>query len=104
MAGLKGARIMVNAPNSDTNRLLTSPGIKSACVQAATKIAAVAYRETASDKTMSLKEKKQRYPIVASQEVAARFRGTIRSGAVVKGQNYGMRKSVVDRVMKDIGE
>ena len=103
MAHLKGARIMVDAPNSETNRLLTSPGIKSACMQAATKVAAAAYRETARDAKMTKKEKKQRYPIVASQEIAARFRGTIRSGAVVKGQQYPMRKSVVDRVMKDIG-
>lgn len=103
MAQLRGAKIAVNAPNSETNRLLTSPGIKTACVKAAIRVAAFAYSETAHDTQMSKEEKKRRYPTVASQEVAARFRGTVRSGAVVKGQQYPMRKSVVDRVMKDIG-
>lgn len=102
MARLRGAKIAVNAPNSETNRLLTSPGIKTACMKAATRVAAFAYTETSRDTQMSKEEKKRRYPIVASEEVAARFRGTVRSGAVVKGQQYPMRKSVVDRVMKDI--
>lgn len=103
MAQLKGARIAVNAPNSDTNRILTAPGIQSACMKAASRIAAVAYSETARDTKMSMTEKKRRYPVVSSMAIAARFRGTIRSGAAVKGQQYGMRASTVEKVMNDIG-
>lgn len=94
---------MVAAPNRDTNTILTSSGVQSACMTAATKLAQLMYSATANDGRESVGEKKRRYPIVVKMPVAARFRGTVRCGASVRGATWGMRADLVQQVMNQVG-
>lgn len=100
MAHQRGLRVMVNAPNRDTNSVLTSPGVQAACMQVAGRLAQQMYSATAQDGRESVGEKKHRYPIVLKQPVAARFNGTVRCGAKVVGNHWGMRADLVEQVMK----
>lgn len=102
MAGLKGAKVMVAAPNEGTNQLLTSSAMQAMCAEQAAKIQARVYSETARDMDMTTTEKKRRYPIVVKKTVAATFNGTRRSGAIVKGQQWGIRATTVRRAMRGL--
>lgn len=92
MAGIKAGAvsIAVNAPNSATNRVLTSPGMQAECRQVAAQLQGRLASEVMRDGYLSHGEKSRRYPIVQQLPVAAAFNGTVRSGAAVKGASYGI--------------
>lgn len=98
MALLKGARIAVNAPNSATNRLLTSSGVQAACRSQA-QILAQQMFSAAARSDMSQTEKKRRYPVLMTMQIATTFKGTTRSGAAIKGNQWGLRKQDVESAL-----
>lgn len=92
MANIKAGavKILVDPPNAATNRLLTSPSIQSECRQVAAQLQGRLSSAVSRDGHLSHGEKSRRYPIVQQLPFAAAFRGTVRSGAAVKGANYGI--------------
>jgi len=88
----KRVKVMVAAPNAATNKLLTSSGIRKACRDQASRL----YGRV---KMSSYRDEKQRQPIIPDQAIAAQFRGTVRSGAVIKGRRYGLRKATIDQAV-----
>lgn len=90
----KRVKVMVAAPNAATNRLLTGSGVRKACRDQASRLYGVV-------KMNSYRDEKERQPIITDQPISAQFRGTMRSGAVIRGQRYGIRKSVVQQAVGD---
>jgi len=92
MANLKGAKIMVAAPNAATNKLLTSSAMRSALrTQAQAIQSKIAPKVGHKDP--------RRYPVIRDNGVGMTSRGTVRSSAVVKGKQYALYKSVVMEVL-----
>ena len=98
MASLKGLRIAVNAPNAATNNLLTSPGMIAECRQQAAGIAQ-RVRSAVSRSDINPAEKKRRYPVVRTMSIATSFKGTVRGGASIHGQQWALRRKDVENAM-----
>jgi hypothetical protein len=85
-----GASVYLGAPNSATNALLTSPGMQAECRRVATQLQQKVNSTVMRDSALSRGMKQRRRPVVQSLPIATAFRGTIRSGAAVKGASYGI--------------
>jgi hypothetical protein len=85
-----GASVYLGAPNAATNALLTSAGMQSECRRVAMQIQQKVNSEVMRDQSLSKGMKQRRRPVVQSLPVATAFRGTLRSGAAVKGASYGI--------------
>jgi len=94
MASLKGAKIMVAAPNATTNRILTSSSMISLARKEAFKLAQRIAPYT--------KNHKDRYPVVHTSAIGAAFKGTVRSGANITGSK-GRNLLMKDDVKKALG-
>ena len=99
MASLKGLRISVNAPNTATNNLLTSPGMIAECRRQATGIAQRVGSSISRATDIDTAEKKRRYPVIRTMSIATSFKGTIRGGASVHGQRWALRRKDVENEM-----
>ena len=103
MASLKGLKVAVNAPNAATNNLLTSPGMIAECRRQATGIAQRVGSSLSRSTDISTSEKKRRYPVVLTMSIATTFKGTIRGGAAIHGQQWALRRKDVENAMwKDV--
>ena len=103
MASLKGLRIAVNAPNAATNNLLTSPGMIAECRRQATGIAQRVGSSLSRSKDIGTTEKKRRYPVVRTMSIATAFKGTVRGGAAIRGQQWALRRKDVENALgKDV--
>ena len=99
MASLKGLRIAVNAPNAATNNLLTSPGMIAECRRQATSIAQRVGSSLSRSTDIGATEKKRRYPVVRSMSIATSFKGTVRGGAAIRGQQWALRRKDVENAV-----
>lgn len=99
MASLKGLRVAVNAPNAATNNLLTSPGMIAECRRQATGIAQRVSSSLSRASDIGTTEKKRRYPVIRTASIATSFKGTIRGGATIHGQQWALRRKDVENAM-----
>ena len=99
MASLKGLKVAVNAPNSATNNLLTSPGLIAECRRQATGIAQRVGSSLSRATDIGTAEKKRRYPVVRTMSIATSFKGTVRGGASVHGQQWALRRKDVENAL-----
>lgn len=94
MARRKTAKIMVAAPNPATNAILTSNKMVSIARQEAFKLAQRIAPYAAGHKG--------RYPTVKTFSGAVRFKGTVRSGAMITGST-GRNLLLKDDAQKALG-
>lgn len=74
MAGLKGARIMVAAPNAATNLLLQSPGFQQESRRVASRIMP----------QLRMDSYRSKPPVMTTYRTLGTFKGTSRAGTEIK--------------------
>lgn len=89
-------KIYLGAPNPATNRLLTSPAMQAECRRVGQQVLQKVNSAVARDTGLSRGQKARRQPVMRVQPVATAFKGTVRSGVVIRGRNYGLPRRDVE--------